>query len=97
VDNPCGGLHVNVTVRPGALDRAGGAADSERALRSVASDLITRVRTHVVPNSLQLSPAIRTFRVRVHDRGAADAVIGQLRRAAEVESAELDECNVRRQ
>lgn len=94
VDNPCGGIHVNVTVRSSALAQQG--TNSESALRAVATDLIAGVRDQVVANSLQLSPAIRTFRVTVRDQAAADLVIARLGQAARVEGVEADKC-IRRQ
>ena len=93
VDNPCGGIHVNVMVRASALTQG---STSEVALRSVATDLIAGVRDQVDANSLQLSPAIRTFRVTARDQTAANLVVARLGQSARVESAEADQC-IRRQ
>jgi hypothetical protein len=97
VDNPCGGVHVNVIVR---VDALGGVTDMmsiEIALRNVAKELLAPLASSVVAGSEQFSPAIRAFRVTTRDRAAAGVVVTRLRSAPEVQSAEIDECRMKTQ
>ena len=96
VDNPCGGVHVNVIVRVEALGGVTDMMSVQVALRNVAKDLLAPLSSSVVAGSEQISPAIRAFRVAVRgNRATADQVVSRLRSAREVESAEIDECAVR--
>jgi hypothetical protein len=95
VDRPCGGEHVNVIVKVEAL---GGVTDMmgvQVALRNVARELLAPLESSIIAGSEQYSPAIRTFRVAVRDRAAADLVVSRLRSASQVQSVERDECAVR--
>jgi len=97
VDNPCGGVHVNVIVRVAALGGATDMMSVDVALRNVAKELLAPLASSVIAGSEQFSPAIRTFRVATRDRAAAGVVVSRLRSAPQVQNAELDECGVRAQ
>ncbi len=92
---PCGGFCVNVIVQAGALPVAAELVTVERELRALAGRLIRPLGERVVAGSVEVSPAVRAFRVSVPDSAAATAVVQALRARPEVDAAELDECSVR--
>jgi hypothetical protein len=93
----CGRARVNVTVRGSAVGLAQDPAGMERGLREAAARVLEPLSDRVLPASVELSPAIRAFRVTMRDTvGFAVAlVLTELRRNPDVEAAEPDDCTQR--
>ena len=76
---------VNVMV-----NRAGASNDS--TLRAISAELLAADRGSVT--QVDLSPAIRTFRVHLTDSATAARVVTRLRAAAGVEHVSIDDCSL---
>ncbi len=87
----CGGVHLDVTVKASALAASG---DATASLRAVSAEVLAPVRGQV--GSIQLSPAIRAFRVSVRDSNATPRIMVALKASPKVESVERDVCAVMR-
>jgi hypothetical protein len=83
----CAIAYVNVLVRESTVANA---SDRTAALRSVSRRVLEPVSALV--GKVDLSPAIRTFRVAVLDSAAAERVLSRVRASPLVESAERDRC-----
>jgi hypothetical protein len=89
----CDESRINVIVREAAIAGADPAA-RERSLRETAGEIVDRLGGTLNRQSIEISPAIRAFRVSATDAAAAETAADRLRGAPEVESAEVDRCEV---
>lgn len=77
---------LNVIVnRPGATD--------DSTLRAIAAEILSGDRGLVT--SIDVSPAIRTFRVHLADTASVDRVVKHIRAASGVEDVSPDDCSMR--
>jgi hypothetical protein len=79
---------LNVVVsRPGATN--------DSTLRAIANEILSADRRSVT--GIDVSPAIRTFRVHLADTASVDRVARHIRAATGVEDVSPDDCSMRRQ
>ena len=81
-----------VKLTPASLGNSADMESTTRAMRTVSAELLAPVKGAVGTTSI--SPAIRTFRVRITDTASTQRVLARMRASPQVESAALDECAV---
>lgn len=86
----CGGPYVNVKIKASALGNSSDAAGTAREMRTISTDLLAPVRAQV--GGAAISPAIRTFRVSVHDSSQVQSIMSRLRESPQVERVSADIC-----
>jgi len=84
---------VSVILRADALP-ARREADGEEELRRAAANVVATMGDLLDPASIQVSPAIRAFRVQAASEEAAEAVAVMLGKDTRVEAVEIDRCDV---
>jgi hypothetical protein len=92
---PCAGYRVNVSLTPEALRAATGLNSVEESLRLLAVELLAASGHVVTPDRIEVSPAIRAFRVTAGDSATATSMVRRLRESDGVAAAALDSCAVR--
>jgi hypothetical protein len=89
----CGGFRLSITLSPAAVGDGTDPAAAERDLRAARDRLLAPFEDDLV-GPVELSPAIRAFRIELRDSLAAVAAAERLRASDQVQAVEIDECRV---
>jgi hypothetical protein len=90
---PCVEAQVSVILRAAVLPAAGVGPSGEEELRRRSAEVVATMGDLLDPATIQISPAIRAFRVEAASEEAAEAVAMMLGEDPRVEAVEVDRCD----